>query len=96
MSRLKTIMAKVESDVLRVPEELKKILGPDTKIIVGTAALIAFSATTSYEDILRSLELIRDDIQLRQADERLEASKTTKKMTGTRINMQTRTAQKHV
>lgn len=96
MAKLKTIITKIESDVMHVPEELREILGHDTKIIVGAAALIAFSATTSYEDVLRSLELIRDDIQLRQTAEKLKASKTMKKMRGTRITMQPRTVQKHV
>lgn len=79
MGELKTIIAKIESDVLHVPEEVREILGHDTKIIVGTAAVIAFSAGTSYADILRSLELIQDDIQLRLSKEKPEASKTRKK-----------------
>jgi hypothetical protein len=79
LGELKTIIAKIESDVLHVPEEAREILGHDTKIIVGTAAVIAFSAGTSYADILRSLELIQDDIQLRLSKEKPEASKTRKK-----------------
>jgi hypothetical protein len=79
LGELKTIIAKIESDVLHVPEEVREILGHDTKIIVGTAAVIAFSAGTSYADILRSLELIQDDIQLRLSKEKPEASKTRKK-----------------
>ena len=79
MGDLKTIIAKIESDVLHVPEEVREILGHDTKIIVGTAAVIAFSAGTSYADILRSLELIQDDIQLRLSKEKSEASKSRKK-----------------
>lgn len=79
---------------MNVPHELKEILGHDTKIIVGAAALIAFSATTSYEDVLRNVESIRDDIQLRQAEERLKPTRTMKKMRGNRIDMQTRTLQK--
>jgi len=66
---LKTIVAKIESDMLRVPEELREMLGPDTRLIVGTAAIVAFSAGTSYEDILRSLELIRGYVQFRQSKE---------------------------
>ncbi|MCX6659389.1 MAG: hypothetical protein NTX81_03275 [Candidatus Bathyarchaeota archaeon] len=79
MGELKTIIAKIESDVLHVPEEVREILGHDTKLIVGTAAVIAFSAGTSYADILRSLELIQDDIQLRLSKEKSEASKSRKK-----------------
>ena len=79
MGELKTIIAKIESDVLHVPEEVREILGHDTKLIVGTAADIAFSAGTSYADILRSLELIQDDIQLRLSKEKPEASKSRKK-----------------
>jgi hypothetical protein len=79
LGELKTIIAKIESDVLHVPEEVREILGHDTKLIVGTAAVIAFSAGTSYADILRSLELIQDDIQLRLSKEKPEASKSRKK-----------------
>ncbi len=81
LGELKTIMAKIESDVLHVPEELKEILGPDTKIIAGTAACILFSAGTSYADVLRSLQLIQEDIQLRLSKEKSEASKPSRKRT---------------
>ena len=79
MGELKTIIAKIETDVLHVPEEVREILGHDTKLIVGTAAVIAFSAGTSYADVLRSLELIQDDLQLRLSKEKSEASKSRKK-----------------
>lgn len=78
MGALKTIIAKIESDVLQVPEEVREILGHDMKIVVGTAAIVAFSAGTSYADVLRSLELIQDDLQLRLSKEKSEASKTRK------------------
>ena len=78
LGELKTIMAKIESDVLLVPEEIRKILGPDTKIIAGTAAVILFSAGTSYADVLRSLEVIQEDIQFRLSKEKSEASKQRK------------------
>jgi hypothetical protein len=78
LGKLKTVIAKIESDVLHVPEDVKKIMGPDTKLVVGTAAVLAFSAGTSYSDILRSVELIRDDLELRAAEEKAEATKTTK------------------
>ncbi len=76
MSELKTLVAKIESGVLNVPEEVREILGHDTKLIVGTAAVIAFSAATSYADVLRSLELIQDDLQIRIEDEKSEGIKT--------------------
>jgi hypothetical protein len=79
LGELKTIIAKIESDVLHVPEEVREMLGHDTKIIVGTAAVIAFSAGTSYADVLRSLELIQDDLQFRLSKEKSEASKSRKK-----------------
>jgi hypothetical protein len=69
LGELKTLVTKLESDVLHVPEELREMLGPDTKLIVGTAAVVAFSAGTSYADILRSLELIHDDVQIRMSKE---------------------------
>jgi hypothetical protein len=65
--------------VLHVPEEVKGIFGSDTRLIVGTAAVIAFSATTSYSDVLRSLELIHDDIELRATKEKSEGQKSRKK-----------------
>jgi hypothetical protein len=73
LGELKTIAMKIESDVLHIPKEARKILGGDTKLIVGTAAVIAFSAGTSYSDILRSLELIHDDIQLRASEEKSDS-----------------------
>jgi hypothetical protein len=78
LGALKTIIAKIESDVLQVPEEVREILGHDMKIVVGTAAIVAFSAGTSYADVLRSLELIQDDLQLRLSKEKSEAAKTRK------------------
>jgi hypothetical protein len=79
LGELKTIITKIESDVLHIPEEAREILGHDTKLIIGTAAVIAFSAGTSYADILRSLELIQDDIQLRMSKEESKATKSRKK-----------------
>jgi hypothetical protein len=76
LAELKTLLAKIESGVLNVPEEIREILGHDTKLIVGTAAVIAFSAATSYADVLKSLELIQDDLQIRMADEKSEGIKT--------------------
>jgi hypothetical protein len=76
LGELKTLVAKIESGVLNVPEEVREILGHDTKLIVGTAAVIAFSAATSYADVLRSLELIQDDLQIRMANEKSEGIKT--------------------
>jgi hypothetical protein len=70
LGELKTIIAKVESDVLHLPRELREVLGHDTRIIVGTAAAIAFSAGTSYADVLRSLQLIQYDVQLRLSKEK--------------------------
>ena len=79
LGELKTIITKIESDVLHVPEEVRKILGPDTKIIAGTAAVILFSAGTSYPDVLRSLEMIQEDIQFRISKEKAAASRQKKK-----------------
>ncbi|MGB8781451.1 MAG: hypothetical protein WCD81_12485 [Candidatus Bathyarchaeia archaeon] len=79
MGELKMIVAKIESDVLRVPEELREMLGPDTRLIVGTAAVVAFSAGTSYADILTSLELIHEDVQLRLSTEESQHQRRGKK-----------------
>jgi hypothetical protein len=78
LGELKTIVAKIESDVLHIPEEVREILGHDTKIIVGTAAVIAFSAGTSYADVSRSLKLIQDDLRFRLSKEESVASKSRK------------------
>jgi hypothetical protein len=79
LGELKTIVTKIESDVLRVPEELRDLLGHDTKLIVGTAAVVAFSAGTSYADVLRSLELIQEDVQFRLSKEKSERQRQEKK-----------------
>ena len=63
-------MAKIESDVLHIPEELKEMLGPDSRIIAGTTAALMFSAGTSYAGILTSLEMIKEDIQYRASKEK--------------------------
>jgi Na+/H+ antiporter NhaC len=81
LGELKTIVAKIESGILHVPQELRQILGHNTKIIVGTAAVIAFSAGTSYADVLISLELIQDDVQLRLAKEKSDI-KNKKRLAG--------------
>lgn len=70
------MLAKIESGVLNVPEEVREILGHDTQLIVGTAAVIAFSAATSYADVLESLELIQDDLKIRMIDEKSKGVKT--------------------
>lgn len=75
MGELKTIVARIESDVLNIPGEVREILGHDLKIVVGTAAIIAFSSGTSYADVLRSLDLIEDDIRIRASEEASEKSR---------------------
>jgi hypothetical protein len=72
-------VAKIESDVLHVPEDLRDLLGHDARLIVGTAAVVAFSAGTSYADILRSLELIHEDVELRMAKEKSQQKDRRKK-----------------
>lgn len=86
MGELKTIITNIESDILHVPQELREILGHNTKIIVGTAAVIAFSAGTSYADVLRSLELIQDDVQLHLAKEKSDI-KNKKRLAGTSVQL---------
>lgn len=56
--------------MLNVPEEIREIIGHDLKIVVGTAAIIAFSAATSYAEVLESLELIQDDLRIRASKEK--------------------------
>jgi len=70
LGELKTVLARIESDVLNVPEEIREIVGHDLKIVVGTAAIIAFSAATSYAEVLESLELIQDDLRIRASKEK--------------------------
>lgn len=78
MGELKTIVARIESDVLNIPEEVREVLGHDLKIVVGTADIIAFSAGTSYADVLRSLALIEDNIRIRASEEASEKSRPRK------------------
>lgn len=82
MGELRTIAAKIEAGVLHIPEEVKEVLGKDTRLIVGTAAVVAFSGGASYADILRSLELIQDDIRLRASQEKSKPSKPRKNCRG--------------
>jgi hypothetical protein len=79
MGELKTIVAKIESDVLHVPEDLRDLLGHDARLIVGTAAVVAFSAGTSYADVLRSLELIQEDVKFRVSEEKSQRKGIRKK-----------------
>jgi hypothetical protein len=80
LSDLKTIVARIESDLLHVPEDMREILGHYTKLVFATAAVIALSISTSYADILRSFELIQDDIRLRASKKKAEASKLREKL----------------
>jgi hypothetical protein len=79
MGELKMIVAKIESDVLHVPEDLRDLLGHDARLIVGTAAVVAFSAGTSYADVLRSLELIQEDEKFRVSEEKSQRKGLRKK-----------------
>lgn len=64
MVELRTKITK--SGILHVPEELKEVLfGRDMKIIASTTAALLLPTGISYEDALRSLEIIRADIQFR-------------------------------
>jgi hypothetical protein len=62
-----------ESGILQVPRELMEVFGQDMKMITGTTAAILFPAGISYEDVMRSLEIIRADLQFRLSRERAKA-----------------------
>lgn len=66
---LKTRITK--SGILRIPEELKEMFGHDMKIITVTgAAAFLCPEEIANEDVLRSIELIKEDLELRLSKEK--------------------------
>jgi hypothetical protein len=71
-----------EAGILQVPKELVEVFGQDMKMITGTTAAILFPAGISYEDVMRSLEIIRADLQFRLSKERVKTKPSGKAATG--------------
>ncbi len=53
------------SGVLYIPKEIRRCFGRSMKIIPNATAALFFPAETAYEDVLASLDIIRQDIQHR-------------------------------
>jgi hypothetical protein len=51
--------------VLYIPKELREAFSREMKIISNAAAAVFFPAGASYEDVLKSLDIIKRDIQHR-------------------------------
>jgi bifunctional DNA-binding transcriptional regulator/antitoxin component of YhaV-PrlF toxin-antitoxin module len=51
--------------VLYIPKELREAFSRDMKIISNATAAIFFPADTSYENVLKSMDIIKRDIQHR-------------------------------
>ena len=51
--------------VLYIPKELREAFSRDMKIISNATAAVFFPANAHYEDVLRSLSIIKQDIEHR-------------------------------
>lgn len=54
-----------QSGVLYVPKEIRQCFGRSMKIIPNATAALFFPSDTRYEDVLASLDIIRQDIEHR-------------------------------
>jgi hypothetical protein len=54
-----------ESGVLYIPKEIRQCFGRSMRIIPNATAALFFPSTSKYEDVLASLEIIRQDIEHR-------------------------------
>jgi bifunctional DNA-binding transcriptional regulator/antitoxin component of YhaV-PrlF toxin-antitoxin module len=54
-----------DAGVFYVPKELRDQFGLRIKIIPNASAAVFFSRTTRYEDVLKSLDIIKQDIEHR-------------------------------
>lgn len=53
------------SGVLYIPKEVREAFTRELKVIPNATAALFFPANASYEDVLRSLEIIEADIRHR-------------------------------
>lgn len=63
MVELKTKITS--TGVLYIPKELREAFSRDMKIISNATAAVFFPAHTKYEDVLKSIEIIKLDIEHR-------------------------------
>ena len=54
-----------KSGHIYIPKELREAFGREMKIVPNAAAALFFPAATSYEDVLKSLEIIKMDLEHR-------------------------------
>jgi hypothetical protein len=64
--------------VLYIPKELREAFSRDMKIISNCTAAVFFPADVSYENVLKSLEIIEADVKHRISLAR-ERAETTQK-----------------
>ncbi|MEM2104809.1 MAG: hypothetical protein QW717_08005 [Candidatus Bathyarchaeia archaeon] len=63
MVELKTRIT--ETGVLYIPKELREAFGREMRIISNAAAAVFFPSNTTYENVLKSLQIIERDIEHR-------------------------------
>lgn len=56
-----------KSGHIYIPKELREAFGREMKIIANAVAALFFPAEMSYENVLRSLEVIKLDLEHRQS-----------------------------
>jgi len=63
MVELRATMTK--SGVLYIPKEIRESFGRKLRIIPSASAVVMFPEHVDYEDVLKSLEIIKADIEHR-------------------------------
>lgn len=67
-----------ESGVLYIPKPIRESFGCDMTIVTNAIAVAMFPDGTEYQDVLRSLEIIREDLKHRVSlQERRESENGT-------------------
>jgi len=56
--------------LMYIREEVRKILGNKVKIIPNANAVLLFPADKDYESVLKSVEVITKDLQIRAEEEK--------------------------
>ena len=55
-----------EAGVLYIPKGIRDCFGRDVRIVSNATAALFFPQETDYEDVLKSLDIIRQDIEHRK------------------------------
>ncbi|MGA2682217.1 MAG: hypothetical protein ABSF44_10520 [Candidatus Bathyarchaeia archaeon] len=58
-----TVKVNPEQHLAYIPKGIYKVLGPKLTAVTGRAAVVFYSEETPIEDVIRSLEIIRTDLQ---------------------------------